>query len=692
MIWNTEFSAWWIPLMALGAAAVSWWYYRGQSWLSDATRLVRWSLFSLRSIGLFLVLILLLGILYQGIRYRTEKPVLLFVMDRSSSLKNYQDSTQIREKLTQLKANFDRRFGEKYQVDAFGIGEELASWEPLVLRDQQTDLARGLEDLYSRYYNRNIGAVVLVSDGNYNTGINPLYAAEKFALTSFYTIGVGDTVQKKDQVVREVMSNEFAFLKSQFPIEVDIEAHKVGKSGAQVSLYWNDQLIDRKAVRYENGTYDYQQIQFLVEATQVGFQRYTVVVEHQANEVTYKNNRKTVYVEVLDGRQQVLILSNAPHPDMSVLKTVLEKNENTEVKALLWEDWDKNTQKVDLVIWHEPGNGFKPEHLALLDRAKIPVLFFIGPNTPNAVLQQLQIGMQMANTNQTDEVQARMNAGFALFETPGNLKQELNFYPPVKTRFGAVQLSPKNQVLLQQRIGSIEKKEPILFFGQNDVRKYGVFVGEGIWRWRMNEYVRSKSAPNFDAFIQQLSAYLAVKKQTSALRVTPPRRFTTSERVKIKAEFYNDALELITSPLISLEIKGSKGTSRIDFVPTANFYTADLGNLPAGTYQWKATTKHNGKAYQKSGEFVVETVALESLDTRADHSILRQIASLGDGRFASLAQAEKAWDHLENRPDLVDVSYEESTQRDLLDFVWLMILIATVFAAEWFLRRWNGGY
>lgn len=692
MTWNTEFTAWWIPLFLLVSTAITWWYYKEQTWLKDTPRSLRWSLFSLRAVGLFFLFILLLGILYQGISYRTEKPVLLFVVDESSSLKNYKDSTEIQEKLTKLKADFDQRFGEKYQIDAFQIGEKLAALDQIKLKGQQTDLASGLDDLYSRYYNRNIGAVVLVSDGNYNTGVNPLYSTEKFSLTSFYTIGVGDTIQKKDQLIREVMSNEFAFLKSQFPIEVDVEAHKIGKSGGKVNLYWNNQLIDSKTIRYENGTYDFQQVQFLVEAKQVGFQRYTVVVENKENEVTYKNNSKTIYIEVLDGRQQVLILSNAPHPDMSALKSVLEKNENTEVKALLWEDWDKNTQKVDLVVWHEPGNGFKSEQLALLDRAKIPVLFFIGPNTPNTVMQQLQVGMSMTNTNQTDEVQARMNTGFALFEVPGNFTQELNYYPPVVTRYGSIQLSPKNQVLLQQRIGNIEKKEPILFFGQNDVRKYGVFVGEGIWRWRMNEFVRSKAAPNFDAFFQQVSAYLAVKKQSSALRVTPPRRFTIAERIKIKAEFYNEALELITKPEVQLEITAKKGKSRFDFVPTSNFYTADLGNLPAGTYQWKASTKHNGKSYQKSGEFVVEAIALESLDTRADHGVLRQIAQQGNGMFARINQAEKAWKHLENRPDLVDVTFEESTQRDLLDYVWILLLIATLFALEWFLRRWNGAY
>ena len=43
----------------------------------------------------------------------------------------------------------------------------------------------------------NLQAVVLITDGNSTTGMNPLYEAQELAVPVF-TVGVGDTTDQKD--------------------------------------------------------------------------------------------------------------------------------------------------------------------------------------------------------------------------------------------------------------------------------------------------------------------------------------------------------------------------------------------------------------------------------------------------------------------------------------------------------------
>ena len=54
--------------------------------------------------------------------------------------------------------------------------------------------------------------------------------------------------------------------------------------------------------------------------------KYTVVVEKVSNEVTTINNKLDIFVDVKDTRQKVLLVANAPHPDIAAIRAELEHN------------------------------------------------------------------------------------------------------------------------------------------------------------------------------------------------------------------------------------------------------------------------------------------------------------------------------------------------------------------------------
>jgi hypothetical protein len=193
-------------------------------------------------------------------------------------------------------------------------------------------------------------------------------------------------------------------LKNKFPIEVDVEAFKMGRGSALVTVSNNQKTIASQTISYDNGMFDYKHLSFEIEADQLGFQAYTISVKPMNGEFTLKNNSKTIYIEVLDARNKVMLLSNAPHPDVSALKSVLEKDENTQIEAKLISDWDRKLTDVDLIVWHEPGIGFQQDFLDFIQKSGKPIFYFIGPNTTNTVVQKLDIGLKIGSTNQFDEV------------------------------------------------------------------------------------------------------------------------------------------------------------------------------------------------------------------------------------------------------------------------------------------------
>lgn len=681
-----------IPIVIL-SGITTWFFYIKNSKLKEIPTLYRRLVYGARFLSLTLIGFLLLGILFEFIQTKSEKPILITIFDNSTSLKNYKDSSSVNQQIKQFQGALKTIPSEKYDQILYSTGESFRSNSNPNLKENKSNLSAAFEAVFSSYYNRNIGGVIFVSDGNYNEGQNPVYAASKIPLTPIFTLGVGDTIAKKDQVLKDVICNEITFLHNKFPVEVDLEAFKIGKRKVKVSILQQGKIIASQEVNYADGNFDNRQVFFELEASQVGFQHYVAEVQALENEYTLKNNRRSFYVEVLDSRSKVLLLFGAPHPDVSALKSVLEQDENIQVEAKSAEKWDQNFKNVDLIIWHEPGINFNNSYNEIIQQSKIPVFYFIGVNTSNNIIQKLNVGLSYSSSQQQDEVQAYIQNGFEKFELSDELKNELSKFPPVVVRYGMPKIGNQNEIFLGQRLASINKKEPLLYFGSVNQRKYGVFLGDGIWKWKLASYLKFNNHNLFNEFVQKSSQYLIQKENSSNLRVSLPKRFSVNENVLIKAEFYNESMELITKPKISFNLFDSNGKKSIfEFGVNGKLYLLPLGKLKAGTYSWTANTSFDGKKYSKKGNFVVENIEIEKLDTKANHTLLRQISENSKGQFYSLKDYQKLVDNIQKREDITSVSYQESSYNSLLDYIWILILICFLLSLEWFLKRWNGYY
>jgi hypothetical protein len=693
MRFASDISIFWLIPWAVLCIIAAFWFYSNSNWFKELEKKWQISLRALRAATLFILGLLLIGLIFETVDYRVEKPIIISLVDNSSSIKNYKDSNLVSSQLNGLQTALQKDLGEEYEIVEMTVGSDVEYGKAERFDSPLSNLAAGFEKINTDYYNRNIGAILFVSDGNFNTGNNPVYSAEKISLTPVFTLAVGDTVQKRDQYIKNVASNEVTFYKNKFPVEVDIEAIKMGKGNATVSISSNGKVVASQQIKYKDGKRDFEHVTFLLDADKIGFQTYTVSISDASNEYNYKNNKRIFYIEVIDSRSKVLILAGAPHPDVAALKQVIEEDQNLEVESVLLKDWKKELNKVDLIIWHEPGIGFDASINAQIVEKNIPVLYCVGPNTPSSVIQKINIGLNVSGGNQTDEMQGLVNDGFKQFELSDEVKRAFEYFPPLKTKFGEMKVSGGAEIAVFQRLGSIKKKDPLLYFNKRGTVKYGVLYGEGLWKWKVNDFVRTGTFSAFSELIQKTTQYLVVKQNTTALHVTLPKRFTKDEDVIVNATYYNDAMEAITKPIINLEVTDEKGKrSKLQFGVAGNMYKLSLGKMKPGKYNWVATTKYNGKSYRKTGVFVVEDIAIESLDTYANHSIMNQLSFKTKGNFELLKNYQKTIDRIKSRDDIASISHKEASFNDLIDYKLIFFLLLFLLSAEWFLRRWLGSY
>lgn len=694
MNFASDISFFWLVPWAVISILLAVWLYKGRSaWLAEIAQKWKQLLISLRAASLFLLGLLFIGIIFQAFVYRDEKPVLVIGVDSSTSMLNYKDSASVKKKLDELILAAKNQLSDKFDIVPYQFGSELKPFEKAEFKLLNTDLAKSIEQVRTDYFNRNLGGILMITDGNFNQGSNPVYAARKLTLTPVYTIGIGDTIYKRDHFVKNVAANDLAFLNNEFPVSVDIEGNKMGKTSAQVTIELNGQVVASQTINYEDGLNDFKQVAFNLTAKSVGFQRYTVRVNRKDNEFNYENNSRSFYIEVVDSRSKVLILSDAPHPDMSAMKSVWDADENLEVKFFALSEWDRSLKNVDLIVWHEAGRNTSKEIRDAVMNNAISKLLIIGPNSDRTSTTALGIGLGLPSSNQTDEVEGSVNKGFQQFEISEELVKAFKFFPPLKSKFGQMSTPNSADILTYQRIGSVVKKDPQVFFSKVNQYKYGVIYGEGIWRWKMAEYARTESTVAFTELVSKIGQFLLVKQNSSPLRVNLPKKFLKDENVIVNASFLNESLEQITTPTINFNLVDEKGKeSKMQFGAIGDGYKLDLGQLKPGKYSWKANSKFAGKAHSKEGVFIVEDRNNEQMDTRANHTLLNQLAQNSGGKFNTLLNYQKSLDDLLNRKDLTSVSYQEASFNDLIEYWWVLLLLILLLGSEWFLRRWLGSY
>ena len=692
MRFAADISIWWLLPWFVLAVLAGIWFYRNVSWVEQLSSPWKWVLRSLRSLSIFFIGLLLLGLILESVRYREEKPVLITMIDNSSSMRNYKDSTLLVKQINSWREVLKNRFSEDFELVEMSVGSEVAYGNKFDFKDVKTNLSAGFERVFEDYYNRNVGGIVLISDGNYNDGSNPVYAAEKISLTPVFSLMVGDTLRKRDHYIKNVAVNDVAFYRNKFPVEVDIEAQRFAKEEVVVSILRDGKVLASQMVKYSGANQDFQHVSFLLDADRIGYQSYVVQVSDARNEYNYSNNRRSFYVEVIDSRSKVLLLAGAPHPDISAVKQELEKDENLEVKSFQLNNWDKDLKKVDLIIVHEPGFNMDAQVLRNLVDSKIPIWFFIGPNSNSQTVQSLGLGIHPPGQKQLDESQAALHDGFTQFEVSEDLKRSLDYYPPLKTKFGELKVSGAD-VLAFQRVGPVRKKEPLLFFLKRNNIKYGVVYGEGIWKWRLSEFARTGEQKGFTELITKSSQYLLVKQNASALRVTLPKRFTKNEEINVNASFYNESMEPITKPQIAFSVKDEQGkVSKYQFGVNGNMYRLSAGTLIPGKYEWTASTTYDGKKHSKNGVFIVEDVNPEAYANSANPTVLSQLADATNGKYYPISQQDKLLDLLSKRDDITTISYREASFDGLIDYKWIFFFLLLCVGGEWFLRRYLGAY
>lgn len=655
-----------------------------------------------RFIGVSLIAFLLLSPFVKDYFKKIEQPAVVVGMDNSKSIKLNKDSTFYKDTLPLSINNLITSMENDFEIAPFLFGSEVREGTGLDYEDQETNMGKLMDVVYDRYYNRNLGAVVIASDGIFNEGSNPLTMAKKID-APIYTVALGDTIPPKDLSIERLRHNEIVYAKDRFPVEIDFKAEQLKGHSTQLTISSSGNEVFNKTIEI-NSDQKHETVKAFLEADNPGVKQYTVKLEPLKPEINRVNNTREMFIEVLESKKSILIAGNNPHPDIASLKRAIESNERYEVTTTLPEHYysemspeDRELEKYNLVIFHQiPGSNPQGRRLVnqAMDKA-IPVWFITGPQSKVGALNELRAGINIqGGGDRINQVLPNFQKEFKLFSLSDDLQKLFKELPPLKSLDGEYEINANHSVLLKQKIGDVESDRPLLTFIRKQNQKIGVLNGTDIWRWGLSEYRLNEEMNSFEQLVNKCVQYLSVQEDKRRFRLrNPDNIFYENEKVAFEAELYNESYEPYEGANIEMEIKNDAGkTYTFEFYEISNGYKVDAGFLPVGSYEYEASTVVDDERFSLSGEFIVKPVDMEYRSTVANHQLLYTLAEENGGTMLGPSEIEQLPSLLNKKHQIEPLARMEYRLKELIHKKWLFFVILGFLSLEWFFRKFYGGY
>ncbi len=699
MIQNLHFQypTWFLLLCLLLGLGYAMFLYFNERKFIEAPKWTRPLLAFLRTISVAAIAALLLSPFIKTIKEDTQEAIILVAQDNSSSVISEMSDSEVAQFIANSTA-MTEKLGTKYETKRISFGEIVKEGSINTFTQQVTNLSSLIDYVNDNYADQNLGALIITTDGIYNEGKNPIYS--KLNLTApIYTVAMGDTTKRKDVLVKNVFHNKIAYLGDKFSIQADVQA--INAAGASTKLKVQQMGTGGKVLKEEvlnikgNDYFSTQDI--ILEANSTGNIKYRISVQGINNEMSKENNYKDIFIEVLDARQKILILANAPHPDLGAMKSLITTNKNYEVDIKYPEGNNYNINDYNVVVLHNlPSRKNKiVGDLKIIKRKNISILHILGSQTDANAFNRIQNVIKLeGNSNSLENIQAEVDQSFSLFTTSDDIKRKLGQFPPLIAPFGKYTTGATTQSLISQNISKIKTEYPLLAFSNSEGKRQAVLTGEGIWKWRIYDYLQHDTYLVTQELVNKTIQYLSLKDDKRKFRSSNTKNiYKENESVILDAQLYNENYESINDPEVNVTVTDNEG-KEFNYIMnrTQDYYTLDAGRFAEGNYRYISRTNLAGKSYEDKGRFSVQSIQLENFDLTARHGVLKSLSEKYGGKMVYPNELDSLATEILASDALKPVIFQSSKTQSIMHLRWLFFLLTGMLVLEWFIRRYMGSY
>jgi hypothetical protein len=196
-----------------------------------------------------------------------------------------------------------------------------------------TDLGQALDDVFHRY--KNLKAVLLLSDGDWNMGKSPLGAATRYREQNIpvFTVAVGSETALPDLALENVSAPAYGLLGEEISIPFKVTSHLPREVKTTVSIVDQGGEVASKQITIPpNGEVEESILWAPREAGEVTA---TVKLPMEPDEAIAENNEQTFHTSIRVEKLKVLVVDSLPRWEYRYLRNALARDPGVDLSCLL---------------------------------------------------------------------------------------------------------------------------------------------------------------------------------------------------------------------------------------------------------------------------------------------------------------------------------------------------------------------
>ncbi|MCB5265953.1 MAG: hypothetical protein LHW41_06925 [Candidatus Cloacimonetes bacterium] len=600
-------------------------YYRTQPELSTKRRAL---LFALRSITLFVLLLILLSPILYFIRQKTESGQLLFLKDTSLSMDLLRDN---KSKKDLLKAPL-QILKEKYSKAGYKLLEHSFA-NGLAGPSDNSLLIKSLSELSQTVDFSRVQAIVLASDGWFRDedfSLIPRLGVPIIALADSSRFLVPDLELKAVETNRYAYRNEAAIIRA--------KVQSANYSGpANVQLYLGPNRLATQRVELQEGLM--QTVDFSHRFAQTGFFNFRVEIDPLKQETRLSNNQMPGAIEVLADKELIVTFSDAPAWDNKFILDAIATNPR----------WQSASYQI------RDGNVWQGEKIAKLDSKDRAAVIVIVNN-----------GNLRLHNAATEYITDNLSRGAGLLYQGLPIEQLAEYLPLQKSNIatpyqGFVQISPDASLyaMLNPLLSEISKLPPLDYYylsptagaeilaSMNNPQKTpGIAIKHSgksrslafsflnLWRWQMQS-----PGASYQKMMVNILTWLS-NKALGSYSAIYQSSYLQGEKIQIRLRAEDDirSSDLDKNPLITIFDPDGKEITRDFMVHEGDEYSFATELGVSGNYSFEIREPDSQE--KSTGSFAISETAAEERDFDFNLPLLSYLASESRGRLLNLSQVQ----------------------------------------------------
>ncbi|NTW50848.1 MAG: hypothetical protein HGB19_14180, partial [Chlorobiales bacterium] len=555
-------------------------------------------------------------------------------------------------------------------------------------------------------------AILLISDGQFTAGENPIYASES-APVPIYTVLIGDTTKKRDVAVNRIIAPTSAFANTKVPVSVILTQKGFTNQPVRLKLSGEKGVVEEKTVLLSGLE---NTVTFELEQKDPGEKKFSIQAQPLSGEFSNRNNSSVFFIDILKSKKKVLVISGLADPEVSAVRNALRSNENLEVtvytqrdaNSFLLDQFDpsKHANSDVCLLIGFPNSIASP---AFLDRIHqfltsncIPVFSILSSQSAVPQLKRYEdlLATEIDNQNSGQMLEnafaypSSQGLSSSIFKSvSSDLEERLRqagqlLYPDLgfRAKAGAT-------VLWKLAQNNTKTEKPVFVIGKTGSQKFATLSGAGFWQFWLSQDQNVKAL--YEQTLLNTVEWLTTKDDVQRFRVEPlAKNFEAADRILFSAILQDELLQPVASAEITLHAKHQKSGEAFKTIfdpsPEAGFYKAGFESLPEGDYTYTAEAKENGKQIGlTTGIFSVSKSDIEFRTPHADAETLREIARRSGGKFYVPATFPEFFRAIKKDIAFQTVEHEEKSSVELANLTTTLLIIVGLLTLEWSLRKFK---